>query len=64
MYPLAPDRVYLRGASGPLHGARMLFGARSEDPDRLDRRATDLANQLGVTVGAMEDALCNWQKGL
>ena len=26
--------------------------------------ATDHANQLGVTVRAMENSLCDWQKGL
>jgi len=63
VYQLEPGQLYLRGASGPLEGARLLFGGNA-DPDELDRRGCALATKLGVSVGAMEDALCNWQKGL
>jgi hypothetical protein len=61
VYALKPGKLYLRGASGPLHGARLLF-AEDADPDQLDARGCDLASRLSVSVDAMEDALCNWQK--
>ena len=60
--PIGPDRLYLDGATGPLEGARALFGDRGSDPASLDGRATRLAVALGVSLSAMEDALCNWQK--
>lgn len=63
VYTLEPGRLYLRGASGPLDGARRLFG-EDADTDRLDTRGCDLASRLGVSIDATEDALCNWQKHL
>jgi hypothetical protein len=61
VYALKPGRLYLRGATGPLDGARRLFG-EDADPDRLDAQGCDLASRLCVSIDAMEDALCNWQK--
>jgi len=62
VYPLEPERLYLRGASGPLDGARLLLGDTTSLAEELDRRCSDLARQLGVSLRAMEDAVCNWQK--
>jgi Alpha-glutamyl/putrescinyl thymine pyrophosphorylase clade 3 len=55
-----PVSCYLHGATGPLFGARKLWGKRPVK--ELDRFAAELANQLGVSPVALEDALCNWQK--
>jgi hypothetical protein len=61
VYPLEPERLYLRGATGPLYGAQRLFGG-SRTADELDQQACELAKKLGASLLAMEDALCNWQK--
>jgi hypothetical protein len=62
LYALAPGHVYLEGATGPLNGARQLFGKSKESASILDERAVQLAKTIGVSVATMEDALCNWQK--
>ena len=58
--PIEPGSPYLHNATGPLSGARLLFGARN--PTKLNHWSTELANELGVGMQVMEDALCNWQK--
>lgn len=55
-----PASCYLRGATGPLKGARRLWGKRTIG--ELDYLAADLAVRLGISPMALEDALCNWQK--
>ncbi len=55
-----PSSCYLHGATGPLRGAKQLWGKRPIG--ELEQLATDLAEQLGVSPVALEDALCNWQK--
>ncbi len=55
------DSTYMQGSTGPLSGARLLFGA-AESPMRLDRWLTQLEAHLGVGMQVLEDALCNWQK--
>ena len=56
----APQSCYLRGATGPLKGAKRLWGTRI--PTEHDETAAKLARQLGVSPIVLEDALCNWQK--
>lgn len=60
-----PAIAYLNGATGPLKGARLLFGG-SPNADlschTLDPLVAELGARLGVGMQAMEDALCNWQK--
>jgi hypothetical protein len=63
--PIAPGSAYLKGATGPLEGARLLFGgdrhariAESTLEDGL--RELDAKLQVGMQV--MEDSICNWQK--
>jgi hypothetical protein len=62
---IEPGIPYLVGATGPLDGARLLFGndrkaaLRAED---LDNMVTALGAYLGVGMQVMEDSLCNWQK--
>jgi hypothetical protein len=61
--PVTPDRAHLEGATGPLEGARQLFGAPSSvRPRELDLKLVELERFLGIGMDALEDALCNWQK--
>ena len=55
-----PGSPYLQNSTGPLNGARCLFGERR--PAVLNDWSTELANDLDVDMQVMEDALCNWQK--
>ena len=62
---IEPGIPYLIGATGPLRGARLLFGGSPT----ADLAAKDLNNEvamlgkaLGFGMQAAEDALCNWQK--
>ncbi|MET4808360.1 hypothetical protein [Limibacillus sp. MBR-115] len=60
--PIRPGSPYLLGATGPLSGARMLFGNQKLSVDQLDAEVVHLGQYLGVSMQVMEDALCNWQK--
>lgn len=55
-----PTKPYLQDSTGPLAGAKLLWGEHS--PKQLDAWAAELTAELGVSSIAMEDALCNWQK--
>ena len=59
--PITAGSPYLSGASGPLNGARLLFGAR-ESAVVLDSWVAELGRYLGLGMQVLEDALCNWQK--
>ena len=65
---IEPGYAYLREATGPLRGARLLFGgdaAGKQSPDDLEVLIRNLVAELNVGAMAMqvmEDALCNWQK--
>lgn len=61
VYELRPGRIYLDGATGPLRGARMMFG-NDVDVRTLEESAKEMARRLDVPIQAVEDALCNWQK--
>lgn len=60
------NSAYLSTSTGPIRGARLLFGGSvaswQHSPPELDGYAVQLANALGVGLQEMEDALCNWQK--
>ncbi len=63
--PIEPNSAYLREATGPLSGARLLFTGDAEDnsmDEQLDARLEGLDGHLGIGMQALEDALCNWQK--
>lgn len=60
MLAAQPTSCYLNGATGPRHGAEMLWGRKPVA--ELNRLADELAGQLRVSPIAVEDALCNWQK--
>jgi hypothetical protein len=63
--PVKPGSAYLRGATGPLRGARLLVDADPKSPtsaDDLDGILQRLDQTLKVGMQVMEDAVCNWQK--
>ena len=63
--PIRPGSAYMRGATGPAAGARLLFrggGTTQEPVGDLDRWLVDLDEDLKVGMQVLEDALCNWQK--
>jgi hypothetical protein len=60
-----PGRAYLKGATGPLDGARLLFGGATNaalGSALLENWILELDAVLGVGMQVMEDSLCNWQK--
>lgn len=63
--PIEAGSTYLKGATGPLSGARLLFGG-SHNCDfsavELEKKLIRLGFSLGVGMHVLEDALCNWQK--
>jgi hypothetical protein len=60
---IEPDSTYLKGATGPAAGARLLFEAGNRlAVHELEERAHALESNLHVGMQALEDALCNWQK--
>ena len=58
--PIEPGSPYLQNSTGPLEGARLLFGKKK--PALLNDWSSELADELDVGMQVMEDALCNWQK--
>jgi hypothetical protein len=62
---IKPGSAYLTGSTGPLDGARLLFGGSTNagiEPTLLDDWLRDLDAVLDVGMQVMEDSLCNWQK--
>lgn len=59
--PILPDKAYIAGSSGPILGAKLLFGD-GLSTKKLDEACAKLAEHLDVSPQAIEDALCNWQK--
>ena len=63
--PISPGSAYLTGATGPLRGARLLFGGEQRaaiDVATLESGVRELDAVLQVGMQVMEDSLCNWQK--
>jgi hypothetical protein len=58
---IEPPSTYMHGSTGPVQGARLLFG-NHENPVNLDRWLVELDAELQVGMQVLEDALCNWQK--
>ena len=58
---IEPGSTYMKGSTGPLRGARLLFGEH-RNPADLDGWVVDLNAELNVGMQVLEDALCNWQK--
>lgn len=63
---IEPGSTYMTGATGPLAGAKLLFGRAADNasPREIDGWLVDLEAALGLSMGmqVLEDALCNWQK--
>jgi hypothetical protein len=63
--PLTPGSAYLRGATGPLRGARLLIDGNphsKRQAGELDSILQRLDQKLQVGMQVMEDSICNWQK--
>ncbi|ESZ46530.1 alpha-glutamyl/putrescinyl thymine pyrophosphorylase clade 3 protein [Mesorhizobium sp. RSR565B] len=64
--PIEPGSAYLwHSATGPLRGARLLFGGAANANLRaseLDDLLLQIDAKLKVGMQALEDSLCNWQK--
>jgi hypothetical protein len=58
--PIKPRSAYLNGSTGPLAGAKLLFGNGSAA--NLDDWVVQLDGKLRVGMQVLEDSLCNWQK--
>lgn len=59
------DSTYMSEATGPLKGARLLFGGRTTanlSATMLEQKVQELETVLGVGMQVIEDSLCNWQK--
>jgi hypothetical protein len=64
--PISPGSAYLAGSTGPLKGARLLFGGvptAQLSPETLQDWLRELDAELRIGMQVMEDCLCNWQKG-
>jgi Alpha-glutamyl/putrescinyl thymine pyrophosphorylase clade 3 len=63
---IEPGSTYMTGATGPLEGARLLYGpaAAAQNPATVNQWLVELEADLGLPMGMqiLEDALCNWQK--
>lgn len=65
---IEPMKLYLGGSTGPIAGARLLFGENYTvgwTVDSFEERLNELASYLGLDLLGMqvlEDSLCNWQK--
>jgi hypothetical protein len=65
LIPAAAGSAYLKGATGPANGAKLLFfnNRSAKVPlDQLQARLDSLDQHLGVGMEVLEDSLCNWQK--
>lgn len=62
---IEPGSAYMQSATGPLKGARLLFGGDKKvllSAAELDMWLVELDTELKVGMQVLEDALCNWQK--
>jgi hypothetical protein len=63
--PISPGSAYLKGATGPLRGARLLVDGdptSKTSAKSLDAILQQLDESLNVGMQVMEDSICNWQK--
>ncbi len=58
---LEPDRPHLESATGPMTGARLLFGSTGQAHE-LDQALVRFGDSLELTADVIEDGVCNWQK--
>ncbi|MGP8217706.1 MAG: hypothetical protein ACLQQ4_19205 [Bacteroidia bacterium] len=64
MANIEPGNPYLSGATGPLIGARLLFGENNMSAKDINICLQALGEHLSFYFGMqiIEDAVCNWQK--
>lgn len=64
IYPIEPGHPYLKGATGPLAGAKELYNILDET--QLNSFLIDFGKYLNIpfAMQVLEDALCNWQKDI
>ncbi|AWZ01544.1 hypothetical protein RHODOSMS8_02014 [Rhodobiaceae bacterium] len=63
--PVEAPSAYLKEATGPLRGARLIFegSVNSKTPPvDLESKLHELGTSLDLGMQVLEDALCNWQK--
>ena len=63
--PIEPGSAYIRSATGPLAGAKLLFGGKKDAVLAgldIEEWLIELDAELKVGMQVLEDALCNWQK--
>jgi hypothetical protein len=63
--PISPGSTYLRGATGPMRGARQLVNGDAKSAtsaEELEDILRLLDEKLNVGMQVMEDSICNWQK--
>jgi hypothetical protein len=63
---IEPPSAYMVHGTGPVRGARLLFGGAADNTSlskkKLDELSVELDGALGVGMQVIEDSLCNWQK--
>jgi hypothetical protein len=63
---IEPPSAYMVHGTGPVRGARLLFGGAVDNESlskkKLDELSVELDKALGVGMQVIEDSLCNWQK--
>lgn len=63
---IEPPSAYMIHGTGPVRGARLLFGGAVDNESlskkKLDELSVELDKALGVGMQVIEDSLCNWQK--
>ena len=63
--PIDPGSTFLKEATGPLKGVRLLYGGARDaklSAAALEERLKDFSRETGLGAQVLEDALCNWQK--
>lgn len=63
--PIEPGTTFLKGATGPLAGARLLFAGNSNSKvsaAHLQTKLVEFGQKTGLGSQVLEDAICNWQK--
>lgn len=63
--PIEPSSTFLKGATGPLAGARLLYGGTPNadlSARELQARLAHFGQSTGLGPQVLEDAICNWQK--
>jgi hypothetical protein len=61
--PIEPGLTYMRDATGPRDGAKLLFGSKRRlNAAQLEELVGELDSGLKVGMQVLEDALCNWHK--